>query len=114
MILNIVTLICTIVLLALTVFYTRKVREENEALREHLSNMAVCVSQLESCCGENAAQLDALCRKLEALRQEFDDVIADDLKARAEGDRLFNEGLRGIMDYGGQIPTLNKEGLRHE
>lgn len=51
---------------------------------------------------------------LEKLRKEFDDVIADDLKTRADSERLFTEGLRGILDYGGQIPTLNKEIARHE
>ena len=52
--------------------------------------------------------------KLEKLRKEFDDVIADDLKTRADSERLFTEGLRGILDYGQQIPSLNKEVIRHE
>lgn len=52
--------------------------------------------------------------KLEKLRKEFDDVIADDLKTRADSERLFTEGLRGILDYGQQIPSLNKEAIRHE
>ena len=51
---------------------------------------------------------------LEKLRKEFDDVIADDLKTRADSERLFTEGLRGILDYGQQIPSLNKEVIRHE
>lgn len=51
---------------------------------------------------------------LEKLRKEFDDVIADDLKTRADSERLFTEGLRGILDYGQQIPSLNKEAIRHE
>lgn len=50
----------------------------------------------------------------EKLRKEFDDVIADDLKTRADSERLFTEGLRGILDYGQQIPSLNKEAIRHE
>lgn len=51
---------------------------------------------------------------LKKLRKEFDDVIADDLKTRADSERLFTEGLRGILDYGQQIPSLNKEAIRHE
>ncbi len=51
---------------------------------------------------------------LEKLRKEFDDVIADNLKTRADSERLFTEGLRGILDYGQQIPSLNKEVIRHE
>lgn len=49
-----------------------------------------------------------------ALRKEFDDVVYEDIKARAEGERLWNEGLSEIINYGSSIPALNKENMRYE
>lgn len=67
-----------------------------------------------------AQTLDATGKSLECLKgcfselkRSFDEVIADELDARAKSEKLFADGLESILNYGGEIPTLNKENVRN-
>lgn len=48
------------------------------------------------------------------LKSSFDEVIADEMDARAKSEKLFADGLESILNYGGEIPTLNKENVRND
>ena len=84
------------------------------SLGNSVAMLEEAVKNLSGACKSLNELSQANADKLERLRKEFDDVIADDLKTRADSERLFTEGLRGILDYGQQIPSLNKEAIRHE
>lgn len=57
--------------------------------------------------------LDCLKSCFSELKSSFDEVIADELDARAKSEKLFADGLESILNYGGEIPTLNKEDMRN-
>lgn len=68
-----------------------------------------------------AHSLDAAEKSLECLKScfselktSFDEVIADELDTRVKSEKLFADGLESILNYGGEIPTLNKENLRND
>lgn len=58
--------------------------------------------------------LDCLKSCFTELKSSFDEVIADELDARAKSEKLFADGIESILNYGGEIPTLNKEDMRND
>lgn len=56
-------------------------------------------------CGEEIGKLQ---KQIHALQEAFEEVVADEVNERARSEKLFNEGLSNIMNYGVEIPTLNK------
>lgn len=63
----------------------------------------------------DAAEKSLACLKdcFSELKTSFDEVIADEIDARAKSEKLFADGLESILNYGVEIPTLNKENIRN-
>lgn len=57
--------------------------------------------------------VDCLKKCFDELKTSFDEVVAGELDARAKSEKLFADGLESILNYGGEIPTLNKENVRN-
>lgn len=87
-----------------------ELNDEYAALRESavelsLRFLAVKKDFEAGACGEEISKLQ---KQIHALQEAFEEVVADEVNERARSEKLFNEGLSNIMNYGVEIPTLNK------
>lgn len=55
--------------------------------------------------------IDGLQTQLDELKTSFNEVVAEELDARAKSEKLFADGLENILNYGNNIPKLNKESI---
>lgn len=82
-------------------------------LAEDIADIQATEQFLDECCEKLDGRCKAIEEHLGKLQTEFEEVVADEVSERARGEKLFNEGLTSIMNYGGEIPTLNKEDMRN-
>lgn len=88
-------------------------RKTDEAYNNY-DDMSTAVEVLEESLRELQATVKEQQRRISELKSSFDEVIADELDARAKSEKLFADGLESILNYGGEIPTLNKENVRND
>lgn len=55
--------------------------------------------------------IDGLQTQLDELKTSFNEVVAEELDARAKSEKLFADGLENILNYGNNIPKLTKESI---
>lgn len=84
-----------------------------DCLTEDKDDMQAREQFLDEWCEKLGRQCKAIEEHLGKLQKEFEEVVADEVAERTRGEKLFNEGLTNIMNYGGEIPTLNRGAVRN-
>lgn len=87
-----------------------ELNDEYSALRENAVELSLRFLGVKKdfeagACGK---EIDKLQKQVRALQEAFEEVVVDEVNERAKGEKLFNEGLANIMNYGVEIPALNK------
>lgn len=84
-------------------------RQEN--LNQMLGEVALNIDRLEKQMKAGSTEYDD---RLSAVEKTLADLPIEEMDEEAKRLKNFNDGVNNILNYGTNVPKLNKEGLKHE
>lgn len=88
----------------------RRYSASSKAFANLAAKLAEMNERVNECCAEN----QKLRERLKTLDKQFSELPLEELDEEVKRMASWNDGWSEIVNFGKDIPKLNKEGLKHE